>query len=80
MSLILFGTEGCHLCEDAEALLHRVLPADLTFSKQDIIGHAEWEDRYAILIPVLLDTESGQELRWPFDAEKIQHFINGLNQ
>ncbi len=79
MSLILFGTEGCHLCEDAEALLMQVFPSDRVFTKQDIAGQDEWEARYAILIPVLLDTESGQELRWPFDAEQIQHFINGLN-
>lgn len=48
---LLYGTEGCHLCEDAEQLL---LEAGLAFSKQDIIEDPQLLQNYGVLIPVLL--------------------------
>lgn len=71
--LILFGTAGCHLCEDAERLLaaHR----DLSFETIDIADSPEWEERYAVRIPVLLDTLSGEELAWPFNAADLELFL-----
>lgn len=69
---ILFGTEACHLCEEAEALL---LQAGLCFEKQDIINDEQAQQRYAIRIPVLLHRASRLELGWPFDAEKLGRFV-----
>lgn len=69
---ILYGTEGCHLCEDAEQLLLR---AGLSFDKQDIMADEQWQQRYAIRIPVLLHLPSGLELGWPFDTERVQDFL-----
>lgn len=72
-SLILFGTAGCHLCEEAEQLLlQHNAPA---FEKIDIAEQPEWQERYAVKIPVLLDSASGAELCWPFDASDLQHFL-----
>lgn len=70
--LILFGTEGCHLCEEAEALL---LLAGLSFETRDIIDDEQAQLRYAIRIPVLLNPENGQELGWPFDAQQLDGFV-----
>ncbi|MBS4049606.1 MAG: glutaredoxin family protein [Methylomonas sp.] len=70
--LVLFGTEGCHLCEDAEGLLLRT---GLSFEKQDIMAGEQWQQRYAIRIPVLLHPPSGSELGWPFDEEGIRDFL-----
>lgn len=70
--LILFGTEGCHLCEDAEALL---LQAGLSFETRDIMDDEQAQLRYAIRIPVLLNPKTGQELGWPFDAQQINGFV-----
>jgi hypothetical protein len=72
-TLILFGTDGCHLCEEAEQLLARhPHPA---FDKIDIAAHPEWQERYAVKIPLLLDSASGAELAWPFGATDLQHFL-----
>lgn len=73
--LVLFGTEGCHLCEDAE---HLLLQAGLNFEKQDIVNNDEAMQRYAIRIPVLLHTPSGLELCWPFNTLQLQDFISQL--
>jgi glutaredoxin len=69
----LFGTEGCHLCEDAAALL---VAANLTFESVDIIDDAIAWQRYSTRIPVLLNPEKNQELNWPFDARQLHQFID----
>lgn len=71
--LILFGTLGCHLCEEAERLLaaHR----DLSVETIDIADSPEWQERYAVKIPVLLSTARGDELAWPFNATDLELFL-----
>ncbi|WP_439107064.1 glutaredoxin family protein [Congregibacter sp.] len=89
--LILYSTVGCHLCEEAEALLHgaRQLQPKLQWRVVDIANDDVLFERYGWLIPVLYassdDTvsdnaegdagRSGRELRWPFDAQKLQAFL-----
>jgi glutaredoxin len=70
--LILFGTEGCHLCEEAEALL---VQAGLSFETRDIIDDEQAQQRYAVRIPVLLNSETGHELGWPFDTRQLNEFV-----
>lgn len=70
---VLFGTEGCHLCEDAEQLL---LQAGLAFEKQDILDNEQTLQRYAIRIPVLRHSISELELGWPFNTLQLQDFIS----
>jgi glutaredoxin len=74
--LILFGTQGCHLCEEAEQLLAAY--KDLAFETIDIAEHPEWQDRYAVRIPVLLNTDIGAELAWPFDAREVEAFVKNI--
>lgn len=69
--LILFGTEGCHLCEQAEALVAQAL---LTAAKRDIMDDEAWQLRYGIRIPVLLNPADGRELSWPFSVEQLRRF------
>lgn len=66
---ILLGTSACHLCEQAEALL---LQLDITYQKIDIAEQEQWQERYAIKIPVLLNSELERELCWPFTIEDIE--------
>ncbi|GAB4257044.1 MAG: glutaredoxin family protein [Methylomicrobium sp.] len=82
VKLLLFGTQGCHLCELAEALVERCLveTADVTIDRIDIAEHTEWQDRYAIRIPVLLDQASGREIGWPFDADEVLRFIDAAKR
>lgn len=69
---ILFGTDGCHLCEEAELLLSQT---GLSYEKQDIAGDEQLLQRYAVRIPVLLQKHSRMELGWPFDAERLRDFV-----
>lgn len=67
--LVLLGTSACHLCEQAEVLLNQL---NMNYQKIDIAEQEQWQERYAIKIPVLLNTENQQELCWPFAIEDIQ--------
>ena len=73
--LILLGTSACHLCEQAEDLLQQL---NVVYQKIDIAEQEQWQARYAIKIPVLLNTECQQELCWPFAIEDIQALIREL--
>lgn len=68
---VLFGTEGCHLCEEAEQLISQ---AGLTFDKRDIIDNEQLQQHYAIRIPVLLHSPSNSELGWPFNTAVLLEF------
>ena len=74
--LKLLYTEGCHLCDDAQALLDA---AACHYSKQDIFNHAALEAAYGTRIPVLLSPSQQKELAWPFDALALQNFLECLS-
>ncbi|MGO1246328.1 MAG: glutaredoxin family protein [Oceanisphaera sp.] len=72
MSLTLFSTDGCHLCEQAWALLAQTgLQSQTQIS--DIIDDERWLAAYSIRIPVLR-RQDGAELDWPFTAADILEF------
>jgi thioredoxin-like negative regulator of GroEL len=78
IQLTLFGTAGCHLCEEAEALLDEVLHQQgksIDLVSVDIADHDEWMARYGIRIPFLLHANSGRELDWPFGVAELNSFI-----
>lgn len=80
-TLILYSTEGCHLCEDAEALLAAAQAQypSLRWTVVDIADDDTLFERYGWLIPVLrAETNaenSGGELRWPFDGPALDRFL-----
>lgn len=76
MSLVLYSTEGCHLCEEAEALLRvarNVLPG-LNWEVVDIANDDALFKAYGWHIPVLRNAQ-GRELRWPFDPVTLKDFL-----
>jgi hypothetical protein len=73
MRLILFGTSGCHLCEQAEVIVNACVPEGVEYV--DIAEQEQWIERYGLRIPVLCDLESGRELGWPFDLVEVNDFI-----
>ncbi|MDD1611639.1 MAG: glutaredoxin family protein [Methylococcaceae bacterium] len=81
--LLLLGTEGCHLCEEAQrivaACLQEITPA-IKIESIDIAEQQEWQPEYAIKIPVLLELESRRELDWPFDHDEVVHFLQQLDK
>lgn len=72
----LFGTLGCHLCEDAEQVLQPFVAQGLLVELLDIIDSAQWLERYALTIPVLRRVDTGQELNWPFDEQAVLQLLN----
>ena len=72
--LILYYTEFCHLCDEAESLL---LAAGLgeRYVKTEIDDDPELLERYEIHIPVLKRIDNQQELFWPFDELALTAFL-----
>lgn len=77
MTLLLLGTEGCHLCELAEELINECLQKGIKIHIEhiDIAEQTEWQQDYATLIPVLLQKETAKKLNWPFTKEDVLTFI-----
>lgn len=75
-SLILYSTEGCHLCESAERLL-RSMPElrRTTLDVVDIADDATLFARYGTSIPVVASA-AGAELAWPFNADDVLRLVS----
>ena len=73
MPLILYQRDDCHLCDLAlEVLAAARLPDfDSVFIDED----DALEARYGVRVPVLRDSSSGRELDWPFDAARLQAWL-----
>lgn len=71
--LTLFHTDGCHLCEQAWALVEEAGLATTT-RQCDIMDDVTWLDAYRVRIPVLRD-ETGRELGWPFTLVELQGWL-----
>ncbi len=80
MRLQLFGTSGCHLCEQAEAIIAACcrVEYDLLIDNIDIAEHPQWQAKYAVRIPVLYHPDTQKELGWPFDFADVMAFMTGL--
>ena len=76
VNIILLGTSGCHLCEDAELILAECDQINIEYI--DIAEQEQWQEKYAIRIPVLYHPETEKELGWPFSQEQAQVFIDAL--
>jgi hypothetical protein len=70
--VILYGTEFCHLCDEAEAVLLGVgIGADFI----DIAEDDALLEKYGTRIPVLQRMDTGAELGWPFDGTTVSRFL-----
>lgn len=69
--LILYGTVGCHLCEDAERVLQAL---SLTYKTIDIIDDNRLLEKFATSIPVLEGVEETY-LYWPFDETQVINWL-----
>ncbi|MEP0202636.1 MAG: glutaredoxin family protein [Halioglobus sp.] len=74
--LVLYGTEACHLCDQAEALLVASLStrSDSPYRKVDISTDDALFERYGWIIPVIARPD-GKELNWPFDSVVLDEFL-----
>ncbi len=72
--LILYYTEHCHLCDQAEALMYAAGLHE-SYQKVDIVDEPELLERYGIYIPVLRRNDNQQELFWPFEQQELTAFL-----
>ena len=74
MDLVLYVTRGCHLCEEALAVLGEAGLADGVQAVE--IGYdAALAECYGVRIPVLRLPVTGRELDWPFTAADVRAAI-----
>lgn len=75
--LVLYGTYGCHLCEQAQQIIYQVLGADASdiVTEIDIASDDDLLERYGVRIPVLRKKHSDNELDWPFDHDQVIQFV-----
>lgn len=70
----LYGTEGCHLCEDAFAMCEQVMP-EADINVVDIIDDEKLVELYRISIPVLERLSDQAKLFWPFEQKQILELL-----
>jgi glutaredoxin len=69
---LLYFTDGCHLCDDAQRLLQQT---SVSYSKVDIIDDPQLVSLYGYSIPVI-QSDNGNTINWPFDLQQLNDFIN----
>ena len=71
-TVTLIGKPGCHLCDDARAVIAKVAAeTGATVSEQDITQDAELYDRYWEQIPVVL-VNGEQHTFWRVDERRLR--------
>ncbi|WP_256646330.1 glutaredoxin family protein [Thermomonas paludicola] len=78
MALILYQRDHCHLCDLALEVLAAARVPD--FETAFIDDDEALEARYGLRVPVLRNEASARELDWPFDAERLRHFLGARAQ
>jgi hypothetical protein len=73
--LILYYTEYCHLCDEAESLMLATGLSE-SYEKIDIVDDPELLERYEIYIPVIQRVDNQQELFWPFKQQELAAFLS----
>ena len=70
-----YTTDGCHLCEQALAIVQPVTNRlGITLEVVDIMDDETLEARYGTQIPVLAREGDAATLSWPFDAADVYRF------
>jgi glutaredoxin len=63
LTLILYTTDGCHLCEEAKALLLAAATrCSVRIEEVDIADDDRLLQRYGVHIPVIARQDNGREL------------------
>ncbi|PZQ87575.1 MAG: NrdH-redoxin [Leifsonia xyli] len=74
--LTLLGKPGCHLCDDARAIVLEVAAErGLELDERDILQDAELLERYAEEIPVLLIDDRVHTI-WRVDPERLRRALD----
>ena len=78
LSVVLYQTLGCHLCEEALVVMNASRGLDgVVLQSIDIADDDGLLARYGTRIPVLHRVDTGAELDWPFTSEEVARFLDG---
>ena len=81
MRLRLIGRPGCHLCEELlEALLTEFPREAWRIEQADVDSNVDWQRRYGLKIPVLLDEDGSVVCSTFFDAEAVGDWLAQQNR
>jgi len=73
--LTLYTTAGCHLCEEAAAMLEHMQAQDqCLYVAVDIVEDPALMELYGIRIPVVRN-ERQQEIGWPFTLTELEQLL-----
>ena len=73
MLVELYGTSGCHLCDQAKDILRL---ADIAYAPVEVADNDALFEKYGMRIPVLRRADSDAELGWPFDRIAVERFLS----
>ncbi|HDZ09036.1 glutaredoxin family protein [Pseudohongiella sp.] len=75
--LLLYTTVGCHLCEQAEAVLRAVVADDsaLSWTPVEISDDPGLVEAYGLRIPVIRLQGHDEDLGWPFDESAVRAYL-----
>lgn len=75
--LLLLSRPGCHLCEQLVTELLTAFPALAgQLAEADVDSRQDWQRRWGLKIPVLLDAEDGGPVcTTVFDAEAVAEWV-----
>ena len=76
-SVTLIGKPGCHLCDDAEAIVRTVLLdyPQVTLTLSHLGDNPEWQARYAEKIPVVLVNDT-EHAFWRVNVEEFRRALD----
>jgi hypothetical protein len=70
--VLLLGKPGCHLCDDARAVVAKVTAElGVGWAERSILDHPDLEAQYAELIPVVL-VDGVQHDYWRVDPDRLR--------
>ena len=76
VSVTLIGKSGCHLCDEAKAIINEVLERvpDIEFEEASLEDNPLWGELYGDLIPVVL-IDDVEHSNWRVDAEAFENAL-----
>lgn len=80
IELTFYTTDGCHLCEEAKAILQQLMaqqPEYYQIEMVDIASSDELIEYYGARIPVVKVSAGNNDLGWPFDLALLEAFVKG---
>jgi len=76
---IFYTTAGCHLCDEAIAMLSHDFKDKLEqIGLCDIANEDVLIDTYGTRIPVIEALSSSQEIAWPFTKDSLSNFFKSF--